>query len=215
MSFWVEDGCEDWDVERVGLRKDARPCVRFRDAVPLNKDLDAAVVACGKAWKHPSVVVFLSVDGCNTAGLCAVATLIDLCGVAPLDAWNGIRAARPIFSEGHVALLNARYPGHDFRCDAAPAWYGPQVEGDAEDDEPTCFVGDEDEALGPRRWVCDDEAEAMAAALVGEEEDGAADDDSGDDSDVKPEAAGSGAAAGGRGDDDENDEAGGGGGGEQ
>ena len=125
---------EDWDVERVELRKDARPCVRFRDAVPLNKDLDAAVVACGKAWKHPSVVVFLSVDGCNTAGLCAVATLIDLCGVAPLDAWNGIRAARPIFSEGHVALLNARYPGNNFSCDAAPAWYGPQVEGDAEDD---------------------------------------------------------------------------------
>ena len=125
---------EDWDVERVALRKDARPCARFRDAVPLNKDLDAAVVACGKAWKHPSVVVFLSVDGCNTAGLCAVATLIDLCGVAPLDAWNGIRAARPIFSEGHVALLNARYPGNNFGCDAAPAWYGPQVEGDAEDD---------------------------------------------------------------------------------
>ena len=67
-------------------------------------------------------------------GLCAVATLIDLCGVAPLDAWNGIRAARPVFSEGHVALLNARYPGNNFGCDAAPAWYGPQVEGDEEDD---------------------------------------------------------------------------------
>ena len=29
---------EDWDVERIELRKDARPCARFRDAVPLNKD---------------------------------------------------------------------------------------------------------------------------------------------------------------------------------
>ena len=112
-------------------------------------------MACGKAWKHPSVVVFLSVDGCNTAGLCAVATLIDLCGVAPLDAWNGIRAARPIFSEGHVALLNARYPGNNFSCDAAPAWYGPQAEGDAEDDPE---IDDDEPAPPPKKRTHDDAA---------------------------------------------------------
>ena len=76
-----------WATGRTGtqndaLRKDARPCVRFRDAVPLNKDLDAAVVACGKACADPCVVVFLSVDGCNTAGLCAVATLM-ICAGSP------------------------------------------------------------------------------------------------------------------------------------
>ena len=157
---------EDWDVERVELRKDARPCVRFRDAVPLNKDLDAAVVACGKAWKHPSVVVFLSVDGCNTAGLCAVATLIDLCGVAPLDAWNGIRAARPIFSEGHVALLNARYPGNNFSCDAAPAWYGPQVEGDAEDDPE---IDDDEPAPPQKKRTHDDAADGPARSQAAEQ----------------------------------------------
>ena len=125
---------DDWDVERVSLRKDARPCARFRDPVPLNKDLDAAVLACGKAWNHPSVVAFISVDGCNTAGCCAIATLVDLCGVEPRAAWDGVRAGRAIFSEGHVALLNARYPGNDFEADAAPDWYGGPVEGDEEDD---------------------------------------------------------------------------------
>ena len=97
--------------------------------------------------------------GCNTAGLCAVATLIDLCGVAPLDAWNGIRAARPIFSEGHVALLNARYPGNNFSCDAAPAWYGPQVEGDAEDDPEI-----DDEAPPPQKKRTHEDAADAAPA---------------------------------------------------
>ena len=73
-------------MERVALRTAARPCARFRDALPAPRDVDAAVAAAGRAWKRPSVVAFQSVDGHNTAGVCAVAVLVDVCGAAPADA---------------------------------------------------------------------------------------------------------------------------------
>mmetsp|Transcript_4697 Transcript_4697/g.13920 ORF Transcript_4697/g.13920 Transcript_4697/m.13920 type:complete len:417 (-) Transcript_4697:30-1280(-) len=127
---------DDWDVDRVAARagRDLAVCRRFRDAAPRPADVDAAVRACGRAWLRPSVVALCSSDGCNTAGVVAVAALVDVCKVPPADALKAVTALRPLFSSAHAAFLRARYPELDIAPAAPPEWFGEADDG-AEDEE--------------------------------------------------------------------------------
>lgn len=122
-TFYSTADWEDWDIDvsRVGI--DSKGEIA-RDDVVSNGAVDDAVRLCEDVWaREPnSVVAILSIDGYNTAGVVAIAVLVDVAKLSLLEAVTKFAQARPpgVFLDAHRKVLTTRYDAASLEAVTAP-----------------------------------------------------------------------------------------------
>lgn len=115
---------EDWDIDVGHVGVDSRGDIA-RDDIVSNGAVDDAVRLCEDVWaREPkSIVAILSIDGYNTAGVIAIAVLVDVAKLPLLEAVAKFAQARPpgVFLDTHREVLTKRYDAAPLEAVTAPS----------------------------------------------------------------------------------------------